>query len=186
MPGGYNLPAENRRLSRRTSAVVLTATFAPESRNGTRRTSRRSAGAGPPAIHERLPEVKRLFRVRLRRLLLCRGDRLPARRAARRRRPVLTGLSPSANLWPLPLLLWLSFVSSVHRIRALVQPTYSFVRKHVCRRDLAIRGGHTISSGAGGPIIELRVSNVSGGCLLSRENGVIRPRPPLHYFCESL
>jgi len=35
-------------------------------------------------------------------------------------------------------------------------------------------------------IIELRVSNVSAGCRLSRENGAIQPRPPLHYFCESL
>jgi len=35
-------------------------------------------------------------------------------------------------------------------------------------------------------LIELRVSNVSAGCRLSPENGAIQPRPPLHYFCESL
>jgi hypothetical protein len=35
-------------------------------------------------------------------------------------------------------------------------------------------------------IIEVRVSNVSGGCRLSRENGAIQPRSPLHYFCEWL
>jgi hypothetical protein len=41
------------------------------------------------------------------------------------------------------------------------------------------KGSHVI-------LIGLRVSNVSGGCRLSRENGAIQPRPPLHYFCESL
>ena len=38
----------------------------------------------------------------------------------------------------------------------------------------------------GSDAIGLRVSNVSGGCRLSRENGAIQPCPPLHYFCESL
>jgi len=41
------------------------------------------------------------------------------------------------------------------------------------------KGSHVI-------LIEVRVSNVSGGCRLSLENGAIQPRSPLHYFCEWL
>jgi hypothetical protein len=103
------------------------------------------AGALPRPIHERLPDGKRPSRPRLRRLLLCRGNRLSARRSARRRRPVPTGLFPGAS--PLSFLfVRVPLISSVHRVRAR-RPTYSCVS--AC--PPVTRAGHTISSGAGGP-----------------------------------
>jgi len=78
---------------------------------------------------------------------------LLARRASSRR---VDRLSPSrplhskVPLWPFFLLLLL-----LSLVRAPAEgsrgPTYSFVLLHVCRRGLAAGGGHTISSGAGGP-----------------------------------
>jgi len=76
---------------------------------------------------------------------------LLARRASSRS---VDRLSPSRPLHSkVPLWSFLLLLLSLVRAPAegSRRPTYSFVLLHVCRRGLAARGGHTISSGAGGP-----------------------------------